>query len=379
MPVEAPIADRTIRMVVRPTVGGSRVRVRFSNACGPSAVSIGAAHMALTGVGSRIKPETDRILTFGGKAAIDIAAGAPALSDPVDLPIKAFDEVTISIYLPVNTPVTTVRVGAQRESFLAGPGDLTSKVDLPDGEKKATWYFLSGVEVWAAATTTTTVALGDSITQGSTGKPGESWVDWPDQLALRLSGEKTGPAIALVNEGIAGNRILHDAAGISVLARFDRDVLALPGVTRLILFEGINDIGFPRIRMSEIKGVGVPKESPFVREKVSADDMIQGLQQLVARAHEHGIQVFGATITPFEGTNSYDSEGEAIRQAVNQWIRTTKEYDAIFDFDALIRDPMHTSRLRAEYDSGDHIHPNAAGYKALADSISLPVLRADRR
>ncbi len=379
MAVEAPIADKTIRMVVRPTVGGRRVRIRLSNACGSSAISIGAAHIAMIGEGSRIKPETDRILTFGGKTAIDIAAGAPALSDPVDFPVQAFDEVSISIYLPVSTPVTTIRMGAQRDSFLAGPGDLTSKVDLPDGEKKAIWYFLSSFEVWAQAATTTTVALGDSITQGSTGKPGESWVDWPDQLAIRLSEEKAAPAIAVVNEGIGGNRILHDAAGINALARFDRDVLAQPGVTRLILLEGINDIGFPRIRMSEIKGAGGPRESPFVREKVTADEIIQGLRQMVARAHENGIQVFGVTMTPFEGTNSYDSEGEAIRQAVNQWIRRTKEYDAIFDFDALIRDPLHQTRLRAEYDSGDHIHPNAAGYKAMADSISLPLLRADSR
>jgi len=379
LPVEAPVGNKTIRMVVRPTVGGSRVRIRLSNACGSSAVSVGAAHIALTGEGSRIKPETDRLLTFGGKTAIDIPAGSPALSDPVDLPVKAFGELSISIYLPANTPVTTLHMGAQRDSFLAGPGDLTSKADLPDSEKKTSWYFLSGIEVWAQATTTTTVALGDSITQGSTGKPGESWADWPDQLAIRLSGEKVGPAIAVVNEGIGGNRILHDAAGISALARFDRDVLAPPGVTRLILFEGINDIGFPRIRMSEIKGAGVPQESPFVREKVTADEMIQGLRQIVARAHENGIQVFGATITPFEGTNSYDSEGEAIRQAVNKWIRTTNEYDAIFDFDALIRDPLHPTRLRAKYDSGDHIHPNAAGYKAMADSIYLPILRTDMR
>jgi lysophospholipase L1-like esterase len=146
----------------------------------------------------------------------------------------------------------------------------------------------------------------------------------------------------------------------------------------LILFEGINDIGFSRIRWSEIKGIPAPKENPFAAEKVTADDIIQGLRQMIARAHEHGIRVFGCTITPFEGTNTYDSEGEAIRQAVNQWIRTTSEYDGFFDFDVLVRDPDHPTKVRAEYDSGDHIHPSAAGYKAMAYSISLPILRADR-
>jgi lysophospholipase L1-like esterase len=323
-------------------------------------------------------PETDHVLTFGGKTAVSIPAGAPMLSDPVELSVKAFDEVSISIYLPASTPATTSHMGAQRVSFLAGPGDLTSKTDLPDAEKKATWYFLSSVDVWAPKSTTTIVALGDSITQGSTGKPGESWADWPDQLALRLSSENSGPAIAVVNEGIGGNRILHNTTGINALARFDRDVLGQPGVTRLILFEGINDIGFSRIRWSEIKGIPAPKENPFAAEKVTADDIIQGLRQMIARAHEHGIRVFGCTITPFEGTNTYDSEGEAIRQAVNQWIRTTSEYDGFFDFDVLVRDPDHPTKVRAEYDSGDHIHPSAAGYKAMAYSISLPILRADR-
>ena len=376
-PVPSPIADKTIRMVVRPTVSGSRVRVRLSNEFGSSPLAIGAAHIALTGEGSQIKPETDRTLTFGGQTSVRIPAGAPVLSDPIDLPVKSLAELSVSIYLPANTALSTLRGDSQRESFLV-PGDLTAKADLPNAEKRTTWYFLSSIEVWAPSLTTTIVALGDSITQGAMMNPGPPYSDWPDQLAQRISNRK-GPSVAVVNVGISGNRVLHDAAGVNALTRFDRDVLAHPGMTRLILLEGINDIGFPRIRMSEIPGVPAGTKNPFAAEKASADEIIMGLRQILTRAHEHGILVFGGTLMPFEGTNSYDSEGEAIRQAVNQWIRASKEYDGIFDFDALTRDPGHPTRLRAEYDSGDHIHPNAAGYKAMAESMSLSVLKMEKR
>jgi len=374
VPPEPPIADKTIRMVIRPTVGGRRVRVRLSNEFGNSALVVRAAHIALTDEGSRIKPETDRVLTFGGQANVGIPAGAPMLSDPVDLQVKAFSEVSISIYLPSNTPVSSWHFQAQHGSYLAGPGDLTAKSDLSESSHKAAWYFLSGLEVWTTRPTTTIVAFGDSITQGTSSKPEESYTDWPYQLARRLSAESAVPAIAVVNEGIGGNRVLHDGAGVSALARFDRDVLAQPGVTTLILLAGINDIGFPRIRIAELK-IPALKENPFAAERVSAEEIVAGLQQIAVRAHEHGIRVFGGTVTPFEGTNSFDADGETVRQDVNKWIRTTKVFDGIFDFDALMRDPVRPSRLRDLYDSGDHVHPNPAGYKAMADSISLAVLK----
>jgi len=376
MPPEPPIANQTIRMVVRPTLGGQRLRVRLSNEFETSALLVGAAHMALTEEGSKIKGDTDRVLTFGGKAQIAIPAGAPMLSDPADLPVKAFSEISISLYLPASTPVSTWHFQGQHDSYLAGPGDMTGKTEVPDAAHKAAWYFLSGIEVWAPNSTTVTVAFGDSITQGTSDKPGTSYTDWPYQLAQRLSAEPGAAAIAVVNEGIGGNRILHDAAGVSALARFDRDVLSQPGVTRLILLEGINDIGFPRIRFSELKMVPAPKENPFAGQKVSAEEIIGGLQQIIVRAHEHGIKVFGGTLTPFEGTNSYDAEGEAIRQAVNRWIRTTNVYDGIFDFDTVVRDPAHPTRLLEAYDSGDHIHPSPAGYKAMADCIPIAALRS---
>jgi lysophospholipase L1-like esterase len=373
IPPDPPFADKTIRMVIRSTIGGNRLRVRLSNAFGTSALSIGAAHIALADKESKILPATDRVLTFGGNPKISIPAGAPVISDPIDVPVKPLSEISISIYLPSSTQISNWHRGSPHDSYVSGPGDLTSQPELPNSEKKAAWYFLSGVEMWVPNDSTTTVAFGDSITEGSNNTK-SPYSDYPDQLAERLSSELAGRQIAVVNEGIGGNRVLHDGAGISALARFDKDVLSLPGVTNLIILEGINDIGFPRVRMAELKIPNV-KENVFASELVSAGEIIVGLQQIIARAHEHGIRVFGATIMPFEGTNSYGPDGETVRQAVNQWIRTANAFDRILDFDELVRDPEHPSRLRAVYDSGDHIHPNPAGYKAMADSVPLTVLR----
>lgn len=374
MPPAPAMADKTIRMIVCPTAGGKRLRVRFSNAFGAKPLIIGAASIAVDEENSKIKTGTGHVLTFGGKPSVSIPPGAPAVSDPVDLGITPFMSLAVSVYLPSSTPVSTWHELAKHESYLAGPGDQTSKPELPDAEKNRAWYFLSGIETWAPAATTATVTFGDSITDGD-GDRAHPSADWPDQLAARLSADRAGAEIAVINEGISGNRVLHDAAGVSALARFDRDVLSQPGVTNLIVLEGINDIGLPRVRFAELKNMPARMESPFASEKVSAEEIIAGLRQIVARAHEHGIRVFGVTLTPFEGTNSYDAEGEAIRQAVNHWIRTTDAYDAIFDMDALVRDPEHPTRLQKAFDSGDHIHPGPAGYKAMADSIPLSALR----
>lgn len=376
MPPEAPVADQTIRMIVRPTLTSRRWRVRLSNEFGTSSLLIAAAHLAITDEGSKIKADTDRVLTFGGKSAIRIPAGAPMMSDPVDLPANAFSKISISIYLPDSTPVRTAHFQAHEDSYLAGPGDQTGKADLTSPTRKRAWFFVSSLEAWDPVSTSAIVAFGDSITQGTSDKAGTAYTDYPFQLAQRLAAEKGARPIAVVNQGIGGNRILNDAAGVSALARLDRDLLSVPGVTTLLLLEGINDIGFPRVRFSEFKDFpNAPKENPFASQKVSAEEMIVGLQQIIARAHEHGITVIGATLTPFEGTNSYDEDGESVRQAVNRWIRSTNAYDAIVDFDSLLRDPDHPSRLRAEYDSGDHIHPSPAGYQAMANSIPVQLLR----
>jgi lysophospholipase L1-like esterase len=370
-PAESPIADKTVRVVARPTIGGKRLRVRLSNEFGTAPLTIAAAHIALTDQDSRIQPATDHVLTFGGSPKITIPAGAPAFSDPVEIAVRPFAEVSISLYVPGTVAAVSSHLQSLHASYFAGPGNMTSMQDLPNPETKRPVYFVSGIDIWAPYSTGTTVAFGDSITEGA-GQKSAQYIDYPDQLAKRLAaqGETT---IAVVNQGIGGNRILHDVTGPSALSRFDRDVLSLPGTTSLIVLLGINDIGFPRVRMPGVKGTEA-KEGPFASQAVSADEIIVALQQIIGRAHAHGIEVFGATLTPFEGTNVYDESGEAIRQAVNKWIRSTDAFDAIIDFDKAIRDPEHTTKVRQEYDSGDHIHPSAAGYKAMADLIPLSLL-----
>ena len=376
IPGEAPITDKTIRVVTRPTIGGKKLRVRLSNEFGTTPLTIAAAHIALTDLDSRIQPATDQVLTFGGSPKITIPSGAPAFSDPVEIAVRPFTEVSISLYVPGTVATVSSHLQSLHDSYFAGPGDRTSMQELPNPETKRPVYFVSGIDILAPYGTGTTVAFGDSITEGAGRKSGQ-YIDYPDQLAKRLAaqGETT---IAVVNQGIGGNRILHDITGPSALSRFDRDVLSLPGTTNLIVLLGINDIGFARVRMPGAKGTDA-KEGPFASQPVSADEIIVGLQQIIGRARAHGIKVFGATLTPFEGTNVYDESGEAIRQAVNKWIRSTGAFDAIIDFDKEICDPEHPAKVRQEYDSGDHIHPSAAGYKAMADLIPLSLLTGKQK
>jgi lysophospholipase L1-like esterase len=370
-PAESPITSKTVRVVTRPTIGGKKLRVRLSNEFGVTPLTIAAAHIALTDQDSRIQPATDHVLTFGGSPKITIPAGAPAFSDPVEIEVKPFAEVSISLYVPGTVATASSHLQSSHDSYFAGPGDMTSMQDLPSSETKRPAYFVSGIDIWAPYSTSTTVAFGDSITEGAGRKSGQ-YLDYPDQLAKRLAAQGI-TTMAVVNQGIGGNRILHDVTGPSALSRFDRDVLSLPGTANLIVLLGINDIGFARVRMPGANGAEA-KEGPFASQAVSADEMIVGLRQIIGRARAHGIKVFGATLTPFEGTNVYDESGEAIRQAVNKWIRSTDAFDAIFDFDKAICDPEHPAKVRQEYDSGDHIHPSAAGYKAMADLIPLSLL-----
>jgi len=375
LPGSPVIENQTVRMVVRPTLGGERLRIRFSNGFGTTAIVIGAAHVALLSKGAQISSESDRVLTFSGKASVSIPPGAPMLSDPVDLKVPAFAEVAISIYLPGKTPASTTHFWAQHETYISGPGDFTAKTDIENATVRMSWYSLSDVEVWGSDRTAATIAFGDSITDGVGAKQGE-YSDWPDILAGRLANDHGTGGLAVLNEGIGGNRILRDGAGVSALARFDRDVLAQPGVVSLIILEGINDIGWPHMRPRPLPDGTTPKEGPFSGEVVSAEDLIAGLRQMVERAHQHGIRVFGATLTPYEGADYYSEDGEVTRQAVNQWIRTGGAFDAVFDFDAAVRDPNHPARIREDYQSGDHLHPSAAGYKAIAAAVDLSVLRS---
>ena len=373
----APVFEnQTIRLVVRPTIGGDRVRIRLSNAFGTAALSIGSAHIALTKDKSNIVPDSDHTVTFGGRPWVSIPPGAPILSDPVDLKVSAFTEISVSLYLPDKTPSSTYHFWGQHETYVSEVGDFTAK-DLPNPTTKSSWYWLADVEVWAPEQAAATVAFGDSITDGVGAKQGD-YSDWPDMLAKRLGDEKALPPLAVLNEGIGGNRVLYDGAGVSALARFDRDVLAQPGVRYVIILEAINDIGWPHMKPPRPPNGEAPREMPFVHQMVTSQDLIMGMEQLIDRAHQRGIRVFGATLTPYEGANYYTEDGEATRQEVNRWIRTGGKFDGFFDFDAAVLDPNHPGMFLAAYDSGDHLHPSAAGFKAMAEAVDLAVLRGKK-
>ncbi|HZT30718.1 MAG TPA: SGNH/GDSL hydrolase family protein [Bryobacteraceae bacterium] len=360
--------NQTVREIVHTSIGGNTVRVRLSNAYGKQPVEIGAAHIAVRAKGSVIAPGSDRTLIFGGRTAITIPAGAPVLSDPVELDVPSAGELAISLFLPKATAGSGIHYAALQTSYL-GQGDLTGASEIPDAATITSWVFLTGVEVLAPESVSAVVAFGDSITDGA-----RSTVDanrrWPDILAARLLARRGGRQVAVLDEGIGGNRILHDAAsnlrfGVNALARFDRDVLAQPGVRYVIVLEGINDLGHP--------GSSAPES-----ETVSAEDIIAGLKQMIARAHEKGLKIFGGTLTPFEGTpfpGYFTSEKETRRKTVNQWIRTSRAFDGVIDFEKAVRDPSHPDRMLPAYDGGDHLHPGDAGYKAMGEAVDLALFQ----
>jgi lysophospholipase L1-like esterase len=355
------LKDQTIRMILRTSIGGSRVRVRLSNAFNATPVDVGAAHIAVRATGSAIVPATDRALTFGGRAAFRMMPGVVVVSDPVDLAVAPLADLAVSLYLTGDTGPPTTHATGLRPTYVSGGGDFSSAPEIPDATVRMSYYWLAGVEVAAPSSASLIVAFGDSITDGSRSTP-DTHNTWPAILATRLAANKATANLAVVNQGIGGNRVLTDGsnfAGVSALARLDRDVLSLPGVRWLMVLEGINDIG---------NGT-----SPTAQYPVTTEQLIWGLQQIVNRARTHGIKVIGCTLTPYEGAGYFRETGETIRQAVNTWIRTSGTFDAVADFDAATRDPSNPRRLRPEFDPGDHLHPNDAGYRAMAESVELRI------
>jgi lysophospholipase L1-like esterase len=349
--------NQTLREIVHTSLAGDRVRVVLSNAFGTMPLEIGAAHVALREKDAAIQAKTDRPLTFGGSPSTMIAAGAVVVSDPVNLAIPATADLAIDIYLPGDTaasPLTTHQ-GALQLNYISAEGNHAGDADLPGATTTQAWFFLARVEVAAPETAGAVVAFGDSITDGTRSTPSTN-NRWPDEFARRLAAAKI--PLGVLNEGIAGNRVLCDGAGVSALARFDRDVLVQPGVKYIVVLESINDIGIGRTS-------AVP----------SANDLIAAHRQLIERAHAKGLKIYGATLTPFDGAVYFTQEGEAKRQAVNAFIRTGKAYDGVIDFDAAVRDEVAPSKIQMKFNPGDNLHMNDAGYQAMAAAIDLTLFK----
>jgi lysophospholipase L1-like esterase len=362
----AGFTNQTVRNIVFTSVGGNAVRIRLASTFGSAPLSVGDVTVALTGTGASLVPGTSHRVTFGGRGSIQIPAGGQALSDPVPMRVPALRDLTVSVYLPQATGPATNHSDAQQVNWVSTAGDHAADTG-PDAFTTQTqsWYFLDDVTVQSAPALGTVVAFGDSITDGFQSTVGAN-ARWPNDLARRLDA-RHGPALSVADEGISGNRVLNDSecCGINALARLQRDVLGQTGVRDVILLEGINDFGFSALPPN-------PLINPTT--DVSAGQVIDGYRQIIARAHARGLKVFGATLTPFQGAAYYTAAGEQKREAVNAWIRTSGAFDGVIDFDKVVRSPDDPLVIDPAYDSGDHLHPNDAGYQAMASAVNLQLL-----
>jgi lysophospholipase L1-like esterase len=357
------IVDSTLREIVHTSIPGKALRVRFTNEFGTQPLRIDAASVALSAGESAIQPESAHTLTFGGQASIAIPPGAEAVSDPVAMTTPAFANLAISFYLPLQqVSDVSAHSSAQQVNYIEAGSNAVGAASLTNPTTMESWYFIKGVDVEPLAPNAgAVVAFGDSITDGAYATNNENH-RWPDYLAVRLQNNPATANLAVLNEGIGGNCVLIHCVGPNALARFDRDVLSQSGVKYVIVLESINDIG----------ALHNPNRPDY---KLTAQDLEQGLSQIVARAHEQGIKVFGATLTPYQGAGYYTDQGEQIREAVNQWILTSGVFDGTIDFDKATRDPDHPLVYAPQYDSGDHLHPKDAGYDAMANAIDLSLFR----
>lgn len=353
--------DATLRQIVHVSIGGSQVRVRFSNAFGTSPLVITSAHIALPAKDGAIDPSTDKALSFNGQPSATIPAGALMISDPIAFNLAPLSDLAVTIHLDQAPEGITTHPDSQATSFVQA-GNAVSAANFTSAQRVDHWYFLNGIDVMAGKSAAAVVTFGDSITDGARSGMNTN-TRWPDDLARRLQANKKTKDVAVLNEGISGNRILHDRSGPNALARLDRDVLSQDGVRWLIVLEGINDIGGRKFAATRHEQVP------------TAQDLIGGYRQIIARAHAHNIRVYGATILPYMGAFYSTPEGEADRQAVNEWIRTSGEFDGVIDLDAATRDAKDPSRMAAAVDSGDHLHPKDAGYQTMANAINLALFK----
>ena len=377
-------SNQTIREIVHTTVGGSSVRIRLSNTFGTHAIRLDAVFIGLQKAGLReaelqkdgaaLVPRSNHEVTFGGSRSIAIPEGAEVVSDPISLSVGPEQNLALSLFAAGETGPATVHGSAFQTNYVSGAGNFAAEEGanafaVAAGSKTTgSWYFLSAVEVLAPADVKgAVVALGDSITDGASSRPDKN-ERWTDVLARRLLTGHT--KIALLNAGIGGNRVLSSSPcwGQNALARLGRDVLAQAGIEAVILFEGTNDIGQPDAPATDTN----PCRS---RTQVTADEIIAGYKQIIARTHARGLKIFGATILPYQGVGAWTTTGEAKRVAVNQWIRTSRAFDGVIDFDAALRDPATPTRMAPQYDSGDHLHPGPAGHEAMGNAVDLALFR----
>jgi lysophospholipase L1-like esterase len=367
------IEDQTVRERMRVSIGGAQICVRLSNEYGSAPLVVGSATVGVPSDPATVKPGSIQTVTFGGRNSVTIPAGAPILSDPVAFPVASGVEISISLYFPKRAATPTLHSLALKRAVVSQHGDHTRAEKIEGGTESESIILVSAVLVPAQPSQRLLVAFGDSVTDGD-----RSTVDadrnWPSDLIRRLGKTSEGSKVAVVNEGLVGNRLLNDCFlanagcfGVSALARFDRDALALPGVTHIVLLEGINDIGFPGAKMG-----GSYLADPA--DVLNPEDLIAAYRQLISRAHARGVKLIGATITPCEDVvvpGYYSESKEAFRQTVNKWIRTSGSFDGVIDFDAAVRDSDHPSRLLSRFASKDRLHPNDLGYQAMADAIDL--------
>jgi lysophospholipase L1-like esterase len=365
-PGNAGFSNQTVRNIVFTSVGGSQIRIRLSNAFGKRTLTVGRVSVGIPLTGAQLVPGTTHPVTFGGQASVTIPVGAEVVSDPVPLKVSPLEQLAVSVYLPTATSRATYHFTAQQTGYIASGDQASATASTAYTTTDSSWYFLDGVLAHNTAAAGTVVAFGDSITDGFQSQTGAN-ARWPNYLSRRLDAAMGAQAPAVADEGISGNRVLHNSPcfGINALARFQRDVLSQPGVKDVIVMEGINDIGFS---VDPNTGCSVPNTS------VTAAQIEAGYRQLISMAHAAGLKIFGATLTPFKGAAYWSAAGEAKREAVNNWIRTSHAFDGVIDFAKAVQDRFNPLYLNPAYNSGDNLHPNDAGYEAMANAINLALL-----
>ena len=347
----------TLREITHISIGGKELRIRFTNEFGLDPLFLTDIHVAISDGGTSIRSGTDHQVTFGVSDTVKIPAGSVLVSDPVPLDVAPHSDLAISFYIPAQIMrAETFHDFADQDNFVAA-GDVAGAASLTQAATLSSWYFVDGIEVPAIGGGRAIVTLGDSITDGAHSTRNANR-RWPDVLANRLLADESLGQIGVLNEGIGGNRVVNDGYGPSALARLDRDVLSQDGVRYVIVLESINDIG----RLARL-------QSPD--DEITAQQLEQGLSRIADAAHQHGIKAIGATLTPYGGASYFSDKGEQIRKEVNDWIRASGTFDGVIDFAKITADPQNPAQFNPSYDSGDHLHPGDAGYKAMGEGIDL--------